>query len=68
MEPISGANSSLSFSFYHGDWEDAIISGQQYDYFTQDIRNHNYNDFLNGGKIIILLTTNNCIFPITMIK
>ena len=47
MEPFSGPNPSLSFSFYHSDWEDAIFNNQQYYYFTQDIRNHNYNDFLN---------------------
>jgi hypothetical protein len=50
METFNNQNPSLSFSFYHGDWEDAIFYNQQYDYFTQDIRNHNYNDFLNEGK------------------
>ena len=50
MEPLHGVNASLSFSFYHGDWDDAILNNQQYYYFTQDIRNHNYNDFLNDGK------------------
>jgi len=50
MEPISGSNSSLSFSFYHSNWEDAVIDNQQYYYFTKDIRNHNYNDFLYEGK------------------
>ena len=47
--PFFGFNSTLSFSFYHGDW-DVVVVGQQYYYFTQDIRNHNYNDFLNDGK------------------
>jgi hypothetical protein len=51
MEPISGVNPSLSFSFYNSDWEDAIFDNQQYNYFTQDIRNHNHNDFLNEGKV-----------------
>jgi len=53
FEPVFGMDQSLSFSFYHGDWEDAIWvdNGQQYSNFTSDIRNHNYNDFLNGGKI-----------------
>lgn len=50
IEPPSPPNASLSFSFYHDDWEDAIIGNQQVYYFTKDIRNHNYNDFLNDGK------------------
>ena len=50
IEPPSTPNASLSFSFYHDDWEDAIIGNQQVYYFTKDIRNHNYNDFLGEGK------------------
>ena len=50
MEINNNPNPSLSFAFYHGDWEDAVFDNQQYDYFTQDIRNHNYEDFLNEGK------------------
>ena len=50
IEFNNNPNASLSFAFYHGDWEDAVFDNQQYDYFTQDIRNHNYVDFLNEGK------------------
>jgi len=45
-----GYNPSLSFSFYHSDWYDVICFGDQYYNFTEDIRNHNYYDFLYEGK------------------
>ncbi|MBC8312603.1 MAG: hypothetical protein H8E72_09880 [Candidatus Marinimicrobia bacterium] len=66
FEPVLGMEQSLSFSFYHGDWEDAVLveDGQHYSYFTSDIRNHNYYEFLNSGKTWVSeLRTINYSFP-----
>jgi len=48
--PFTSGNPVLLFSFYHDDWYDAVFDGTQYYYFNEDIRNHNYSDFLGEGK------------------
>ena len=51
IEPFCANNPNLSFSFYHDDWDEALIDGQQYSSFTSDIRYHSYEEFNFENKI-----------------
>ena len=51
IEPPIGTTNWVSFYFRHQDWEDAVIGGQQYWKFTEDIRNNDYDQYSSEGKL-----------------